>query len=115
MLFKVTYTNDIPEAFAGTAKFWRIKIRPEHKDDTGLLEHEKEHVRQFWMFSLFHCLAYGRLKPYTLWCEVRAYRKQLQYPPATEDPDRYRDLYAGYLSTKYGLDLTKEEAKEVLM
>lgn len=115
MLFRLTYTDDIPEGFAGTAKFWFVKIRPEYKEDVGLLEHEKEHVRQFYKFSLFHCLAYGRLDRYTLWCEVRAYRKQLRYPPATQGQERYRDLYAGYLSAKYGLDLSKEEAKELLM
>jgi hypothetical protein len=108
MLYRVTYTNDIPEGFAGTARFWFIKIRPEYKDDTGLLQHEKEHVRQFWMFSLFHCLAYGRLDRYTLWCEVQAYRKQLEYSPGA------LEKYAGFLCEKYGLRLERDEAKRLL-
>lgn len=108
VLFKVIYTNDIPEGFAGTARLWFIKIRPSRKDDAGLLEHEKEHVRQFWRFSLFHCLAYGRLDRYTLWCEVRAYRKQLEYSPGD------LEKYAGFICEKYGLNLTKEEAKALL-
>ena len=108
MTCSVTYTDDMPEGFAGTAKFWFIKIRPEYKDDIGLFEHEKEHVRQFWMFSIFHCLAYGRLKRYTLWCEVRAYRKQLRYSPEN------LEKYGGFISTKYGLDITKDEASALL-
>lgn len=110
MLCSVRYTENIPEGFDGIARLWFIRIRPERRGDEGLLAHEREHVRQFWTFSLFHCLAYGRLAWYTKWCEVGAYRKQLMYPPANEDHSKYTDLYAWFISTKYGLDVTKEEA-----
>ena len=73
-------------------------------DDEGLLAHELEHVKQFWMFSIFHCLAYGRLDSYTLWCEVQAYRKQLEYNPE----NIYK--YAYYISNNYGLNITEKEA-----
>jgi hypothetical protein len=108
MIYRVDYTDEVPIGKAGIAKLWFIKIRPSHMDDKGLFAHELEHVRQFWMFSLFHCLAYGRLDSYTLWCEVQAYRKQLEHSPEC------LDRYAGYIANDYGLSVTKEEAKKLL-
>ena len=62
----------------------------------GLLHHELTHSRQFWNPRKWFV---GRLA----W-EVEAYREQLKYVP--EDLDKLADI----LATRYGFNITKEEA-----
>lgn len=98
------YTNwFIPKRFAATTYGPFIFIRPEKKSDAGLLAHEQTHVRQFWrnpFFGIAYCLS----KEARLKYEVEAYREQLKF-----SPDK-ADAFALALSTKYGLDITKDEA-----
>jgi len=50
--YSLKYTDKMPHDWTGGyAKAWFIRIRPKYKDDRGLLEHEKTHVRQ-WFFTL---------------------------------------------------------------
>lgn len=75
-----------------------ILINPEFKDGKGLIAHEKEHVKQYFMFfplgfllypfmdwwCLLACIMVGDLLytfvPYIrLRCEARAYKVQLRY------------------------------------
>lgn len=108
----VIYTDDLGADFGGTAKGFVIRIRPKYRGDQGLLRHELEHVRQWWVSSLVtaallcapvigfdlhpswlfpavvwsalpHRLAYLLSRRYRLWAEVRAYRVQMRYPDAT--------------------------------
>ena len=95
--------EDLPNGFGGTAQGPLIKLLSKHKDDTGLIEHEKTHVRQWyaalaiWLLlcallslvvspvlcplcglaPLVHPVLYKLVRPYRQWCEVQAYRKQL--------------------------------------
>jgi hypothetical protein len=119
MIYSLKYTDDMPKENGGYAKFWFIRLRPKYKNDQDILEHEKEHVRQWWHLLLLHPVLYLCSKKYRQWSEVSAYRVQLQYPPASLDVEYYRDMYAGWLSdpskvTGYGLTLTKEEAVRLL-
>lgn len=98
MLYSLTYTELMPPTSSGEARAWFIKIRTHHKDDVGLLEHEKIHVWQFWRTLGFHGLLYKFSKRYRLKAEVEAYRKQLEYPHSTYSQDHLRDMYAGWLS-----------------
>ena len=50
----VKYTDDV---VGGDAKLFRIRINPKYKDDKGLLAHEEEHVRQWYLFTLVAFLA----------------------------------------------------------
>ena len=94
------YTNDgVPEPHAGCARCFIIRIRPSHKDDRGLLEHEKVHVDQWWKF--------WERKP-KLEREVEAYREQLKWSPGREA------LFAMFIATRYGLDITATEAERRL-
>jgi hypothetical protein len=112
--YSLKYTDDMKEGTGGYAKAWFIRLRPKYREDKGILEHEKCHVRQ-WFFTLgSHSLLYLLVKPYRLWAEVQAYREQLDWPPALLDRPKYLDLYAGFISTRYKLDITKEEAKKRL-
>lgn len=106
MFYKVIYTNKlIPAKFAAKTIGPIILMRPQYKDDTGLLEHEKVHVRQFWSTLGLFGIPYYFSKKYRLKYELEAYKEQLKY--YKEDK---RSLFAYYLSTKYDLDITHEEA-----
>ena len=114
MLYSLRYTDDMPDNQAGYARAWFIRIRPRYKDDKGLMAHECKHVAQFWHSIGFHGMFYLLSKKYRLNCEVEAYKEQLKYAPAILDPERYRDMYAGFIANDYGLDVKKEEVLERL-
>lgn len=75
-------------------------------------------LSQLWMalpaFSLMIQPLLRLVKPYKQWSEIRAYRIQLKYPPASLDIEYHRDLYARFIAEKYGLDISKEEALRLL-
>jgi len=114
LVYLIIYTDRLPAHANGCANAFIIRIRPGHKDDRGLLEHEKVHIRQWWRTLGLHSLLYLLSKRYRLWAEVRAYRRQLEYSP------EHLDLYATWLSLPepegYGLQTicTKERARELL-
>lgn len=110
MLYKVIYTNRfIPSIYAGRTIGPIILIRPSHKDDTGLLEHEKVHVRQFWSTLGLFGIPYLLSKKYRLKYELEAYKEQLKYYPTDK-----KAIFAHYLATKYNLNITQEEALKLL-
>ena len=104
----IFYTDLMPARFSGYTIGPIILIRPRCKDDAGLLAHEQVHVAQFWrslgilpLLSLF--IPSLRLK-----FEVEAYRKQLEF-----NPDAAL-VFAGFISTKYGLNITVTDALKLL-
>ena len=132
--YRIVYTEKISNGFGGTAQGPFIKILSKYKDDAGLLEHEKVHVRQWYAvlvlvllsglltllvspslwplcgLALFgHQLLYKFVRPYRRWCEVQAYRKQL----ITGDYDS-SDFAVAALVEKYDLSLSVHKAKALL-
>lgn len=101
--YLVMISENLSHGFGGTAQGPLIKILPKYKNDTGLIEHEKTHVFQWYaalaiwlllcaLLSLVvspplwpmcglapfvHPVLYKLVRPYRQWCEVQAYRKQL--------------------------------------
>jgi len=115
MIYSLSYTDAMPsENVGGYAKAWFIRIRPRYKDDVGILEHEKIHVWQWWRTLGFHSLFYLLSKKYRLNAEVEAYKEQLKFAPATSNPERYKDMYAGFIADNYGLDVSKGEVLKLL-
>lgn len=115
MLHSLKYTNDgVPEGSAGVARGWMIRIRPQYKNDEGLLQHELCHVRQFWVRGpFFHSLRYLWSQAYRLRCEVEAYREQLRFPPAS-GRDEYRLLYTDFIVNNYGLDVSRQDVARMM-
>ena len=108
MLYSLKYTDRMPNEWCGGyARMWFIRIRPKYKDDIGLLEHEKVHVRQFWRMCGFHGLLYW-FKWYRLKSEVEAYRIQLKYN------NKALGKFAIRLAGNYNLGITVEEATKLL-
>jgi hypothetical protein len=109
MIYSLKITDSgIQGGSAGQAKAWFIKIRPGYKDDVGLLEHEKTHVKQFWCWGIFHILLYSYCAAYRQNCEVAAYRIQLKF-----SPDQL-DWFAQRLSEMYNLNITQDDARKLL-
>jgi len=106
MIYFILYVDKLPDQYAGKANAFIICILKTHKDDKGLLEHEKVHVKQFWRCPL-HGLLYRYSIEYRLKAEVEAYREQLKYGA---DIDRL----SWFLCEKYDLGLSFDEAKRLL-
>lgn len=133
------YTDNLPPDVGGCANGFVVRIRTKYRADTGIHAHEAEHVEQwyvgvmigvlaalaiasipsewsaYWPVALsagcaLHPLAYGLLPRYRLWAEARAYRVQLKHYP----DDRSR-LLAGFLASRYGLEITPGEALDAII
>ena len=99
----------IPSWAAGCAFGPIVLIRPKYKDDKGLVAHELMHVKQ-WVFTFgIHGFLYLLSDVYKLWAEVQAYKKQATY----YDDDRL-PMFAGFISTRYDLNITPENALKLL-
>ena len=133
--YLIKYCKDLSNGFGGTTKGPLIKILTKYKDDSGLLEHEKVHVRQWYavlalMLSLSalvtllvstslwplcglalvsHQLLYKLVRPYRRWSEVQAYRKQIAIGGYTSN-----EFAVNALVEKYNLNLSVNEAKMLL-
>jgi hypothetical protein len=102
----VFYTNRfIPKNFAGYTRGPFIFIRPEYRNDAGLLAHERVHVRQWLRTLMLHPLLYALSDKYKLASEVEAYREQSKY-----DSDDCTLRYAGYLANNYSLSISVADA-----
>ena len=127
--------SELPNGFGGAVQGPIIKILAVYKDDAGLLEHEKVHVRQWYawlalglligtlltllvsssLWPLFglapflHSLLYKFVRPYRRWCEVQAYRKQIAIGGYSSN-----EFAVTMLVEKYGLDLSVDEARALL-
>ena len=136
MISYIHYTDSIPEGFGGVSYGPYIKIRPKYKDDGGIHAHEQTHAKQWWSWFLvgavaayllwplgnvywyyallagvgMHFALYKFVHAYRLWCEVKAYRVQAQYYA-----DDRRLLFAKFISTKYRLNISLEQAYAALI
>ena len=112
----IFYThNFIPKKHAGCTRGFVIFIRPEYKNDLGLLEHEKVHRRQ-WLWSMgISSLLYLSSKRYRLWAEVHAYKVQLKFVKPIGNLPVVRKKFAQMISTRYKLNVTVVEAEKLLI
>ena len=131
----VTYTDKVA---GGNAKGFYVRINPKFKDDKGMHAHEYEHVKQWYaslpigllIWYLVHTfayefsgffiplvvawfsIAYGTIKPFRYWSELRAFDAYLQehkYEPF------YVDWACNALASDYGLDVTSEVVRRDLL
>ena len=102
----ILYTNfGVPRKHQAATRGPVIFIRPEYRNDKGLLEHEKVHRRQ-WLRTLgLHSLLYLFVEDYRLRAEVEAFRAQLPHYP-----DDRRVKFARLIAENYNLDITPDEA-----
>lgn len=134
--YLIKYVGKLANGFGGTAQGPLIKMLTKYKNDAGLIEHEKTHVRQWYavlavglllctlltllvsptvwplygLAPFLHQLLYKFVRPYRRWCEVRAYRNQIAtggYASA--------EFAVTALVEKYDLGLTLDEARALLI
>ncbi len=101
---------DMPEEKGGYVSGLTVYIRPKYKDDIGIHKHEECHILQRYMTLGFHNVIKSLSEKYSQWVEISSYREQLKWPPATTAVAYYRKVYAGFIATRYGLDITNDEA-----
>ena len=98
----------IPQRFAALTVAFVVLVRPQYRNDAGLIAHELTHVKQFWRTLGFNGLLYWLVPSYRQKYEVEAYRAQLESSPESIG------VFAISLATKYRLDLTPARAIELL-
>jgi len=112
LIYKDKFSNGL--TCAGYAKGYKIYILNKYKNDVGILEHEKTHVRQWFYFLTFpFSFLYSNFKWFKLWAEVQAYKVQLKNNPP-EWPD-YTELYAKFIVKNYKLGNYKTQEEVVKM
>ena len=104
----------IPRRFAAFVFGFIIFIRPSYKNNIPLIEHEKVHVHQFWRTFCTHGIWYHFNKDYRLRSEVDGYAMQIKVREELGMTPDYERL-AKYIVDFYGLDITIEEAKALLV
>ena len=114
---RIKYVSNIPNGFAG--KFYgypffpTILILPQYKNDTGLLQHElthyKQYLRSFMLWEILYLFDDIRLK----W-EVEAYKRQLQFVSA-DCYDEMVEKFAFDICTKYDLVISIQKLKDLLL
>ena len=102
------------DGHAARMKVWLIPvifIAPAYRDDKGLIAHEMEHAKRAWrhIFPPLYALRTMFSKKFRLAEEVHCYKVQLTYSPG------YERHYAGFIATRYDLDITQEEALKLLV
>lgn len=112
--YNLIYVDNLPEGAGGRVSYPlfmlpEITILNKYKDDMGILNHEICHTKQFWRTLGFHVIL-REFKWYRQRCEISCYKEQLCWPPAITALAYYRRMYAGFIATKYGLDITEDEA-----
>ena len=71
-------TNLIPKGFSAFSLWPFIFVRPEHRSDIALIEHEFVHYReQAWIMPVW-VLLYLASRKFRLAAEVRAYTRQIE-------------------------------------
>ena len=133
--YKLKYTDNIKDGFGGLASMWKIKLLNKYKEDVGLLEHEKFHVRCWWYclaatwlvalvmyfagthgwwfpVALLGPWAHGTLyrnKYFRKLVEVKAYKIQLKKGSYSN-----ADFAVRALTGKYKLGISETRAKKLL-
>lgn len=133
--YLIQLSEKLPNGFVGTAQGPLIKLLYKYKDDVGLIEHEKMHVRQWYavlgaglllctlltllilpsLWPLYglapfgHQMLYKLVRPYRRWSEVQAYRKQIAIGGYASN-----EFAVTALVEKYDLRLGADEARALL-
>lgn len=86
-----------------------ILIRPQHRNNTPLLAHERQHCRQFFRSFGVNALLYLISRRHRYRLELEAYGVQLRLQPRMDHLTRAGD-YAEFLVANYGLKVRRDTA-----
>lgn len=105
----VVYTRILPERKAGLTIGPLVLIQKRYRGDKGLLAHELEHARQFWITFGLHLILYPLSRHYRLWAESVAFARQVR--PDRSDLDAMAERLA---RASYRLGITRGEARRYI-
>lgn len=88
--------------------FFVTLIRPQFKGVKFIVEHEKVHTRQVFRWLIFQPIFYQLSKKWRLKFELEAYKVSVEHGQSVNSA-------AWAIANLYGLDITKDEAKELLV
>ena len=97
--------------FAGKSNGFFVRIVKKYKEDKGLIEHELNHCRQFYMTLGLHGILYNVVKPYRYWAELQCYRIQLKF---CSNYEKGIKRFANFLATRYSLNIDQAKIEEDL-
>ena len=104
----IVCTNLIPKGFAAVSLWPFIFVRPEHRSDTALIEHELVHYREQAWVTLIWVLLYLVSRKFRLAAEVRAYARQIELGGVTREQ-------AAHALLCYRLGITYGKALQALV
>ena len=99
-------TNWMPKKFSGYHVGCLVLIRPDYKDDEGLIQHELTHVKQNIRTLGWSGIKQIWNKNHKLNRECEAYAVQLEYVPVKQY-DTMKTRFVNYMYTKYDLGMSK--------
>lgn len=103
----IIYTNLVPKGFSACSLWPFILVRPEHRSDITLIEHELVHYReQAWITPVW-VLLYLVSRKFRLAAEVRAYTRQIELGGVTREQAAH-----ALLSYRLGINL-EQSMKEL--
>jgi len=103
----IVCTNLVPKGFSAISLWPFIFVRPEHCNDTALIEHELVHYKeQAWITPMWVIL-YLVSRKFRLAAEVRAYSRQIELGGVTREQ-------AAYALLSYRLGITYGKAMQAL-
>ena len=107
MLDMIVSTRFVPKGFAACTLWPFIFVRPEHRRDITLIEHELVHYReQAWIMPVWVFL-YLVSRKFRLAAEVRAYTRQIEMGGVTREQ-------AAHALLSYRLGITFGKAMQAL-
>ena len=104
----IVSTNLIPKGFSACCLWPFIFIRPQHRNDTILIEHELVHYREQTWITPIWVLLYLVSQKFRLAAEVRAYIRQIELGGITREQ-------AAHALLGYRLGLTYGKAMKALV
>jgi hypothetical protein len=104
----IIITDLLPKKFGGGTLICIVLLRPKHKDNEGLIQHELTHIKQNLRTCLFSALKQNWSKQHRLDRECEAYAVQLSYSNTLF----HKDLYIDFMYNKYNLGMSKERIEK---
>ena len=111
----IFFTDNLPDGVGGRANGPVVRIKTKYERDFGMIEHELEHVRQWWVTLGLHPFLYACSKTYRLWSEASAYAKQVGMFDANREITRLDVVVERFARVGYGLNLTKEQIEKQIL
>ncbi len=92
-----------------------ITLELKYKNDQGILQHELQHVRQWYRSLIPFCYkSYKNDREYRLKCEAEAYLVQTKYPDRNGHYLTLEEAAVKLTWDRYNLNLTTEQALAIL-